>query len=439
MMENDLGERWTMQNQVSTHEFASKLQVALKKRHLSLSRIATEARVAKSTISRWLNGSCLPDVKTLDAVLGALKVSYQERVEWYGCIEKPRTDKATHLETIAHHDYAADDGIHAPSLGTLLRSFRLRKGWKLSDAAENLRTSIPSISLWENGQRKPDREIRNRMALAYGLDEHEGAILKSGLRPPPDDTYDKLVFDIDEYVNELTIAGFRPFDATFVLFQSRAWNLMRQDQSAISAFALATAWFSDALALSGRTKQAKEMAINALNMLDYFKEEEWALVLSYENLAHVDYARNPARFAFRSATMLSELERTVKLARSKFSLNYYMCRYYFEAGAAQLSREAGERAQALADTFGDAERNGRLSTLKARIAMRNLELKKAEALIHAETRGVVHECEAAFVASEFYRCAGDNQSAISMKSKFENLSARNGFRLVFNEVFAQAA
>ena len=55
--------------------FKTKLQAIMKERHLSQAEIAEMAKCSQNTVSKWLNKNCLPNIRYVEPLAKALKLT----------------------------------------------------------------------------------------------------------------------------------------------------------------------------------------------------------------------------------------------------------------------------------------------------------------------------------------------------------------------------
>ncbi len=125
----------------------------------TISAIAREAGIARSTFVRWESGRSLPRTVELDAVLTAMGVSKEERQPFFDSIPCTRfvtyqTDAVTSNQSGSPHQ--------------LLRAMRSRRQLAQEDIAANLRVTKAAVSQWERGDAWPSTEHLH--ALCYFLE-----------------------------------------------------------------------------------------------------------------------------------------------------------------------------------------------------------------------------------------------------------------------------
>jgi transcriptional regulator with XRE-family HTH domain len=139
-------------------------------RHMSLSKLAIRAAVAKSTLSYWESQARVPSIPELEAVLTALEVAPATRISALKLIDAPRA--VQRLRSLTQG---------APPLsGDLLRAMRMRRKWSQERLATVLCVRRSSVSKWESGELWPASETLRQLCVVLRATSQEQSALAQG-------------------------------------------------------------------------------------------------------------------------------------------------------------------------------------------------------------------------------------------------------------------
>ncbi len=149
------------------------------RRNASLSSVAREAAISKSTLWSWEAGACLPCVPELVRVLDVLGANNEERMQAFALLDAPRGYRLVRECT----------GLRVTDaqslLGGLLRAMRLRKGRTQADVAAAVRVDRATVARWEDGERRANAAETDFVCEALGAFPLEREALHSGRHALP--------------------------------------------------------------------------------------------------------------------------------------------------------------------------------------------------------------------------------------------------------------
>lgn len=139
-------------------------------RGLSLNRLAQQAGVSTSSLSRWEAQKRLPSIPELELVLSALEVSEAQKASLLRLIHAPRAlQRLRALETTTSEAYNGR--------GALLWAMRQRKGWTQADTARAVGVTQVQITRWEQGDAWPSTENLHTLCWCLSAQPEEAAAL----------------------------------------------------------------------------------------------------------------------------------------------------------------------------------------------------------------------------------------------------------------------
>ncbi len=196
----------------ASDRFATFVQGLRTTRNVSLSRLAAQAGVAKSTLSRWETGQALPRLPELQAVLNALDASAAHRRQAIEMIGAPRALAVLRDADRRAADQAGMEAADAPSAGDLLRAMRLRRGLTVDEVASALDVSARSVRAWEHSDARLTAQHLHSLCRLLGATEQEISALTAGtagllrLAPLPLCASLSSLDAIRAYMNELAFS-----------------------------------------------------------------------------------------------------------------------------------------------------------------------------------------------------------------------------------------
>lgn len=149
----------------------SPLRPLRQRRGLSISELARQSGVHRTTITRWESGQAEPSITELERVLAILSATASERQEFWRHSDTPR----------ALHYLRQEDSIQSLPLGDLLRALRFRAGKTQADAAREVGITQGLLARWENGAAVPDTARLHSLCFVLSASEAEVVGLTRGL------------------------------------------------------------------------------------------------------------------------------------------------------------------------------------------------------------------------------------------------------------------
>ncbi len=140
---------------------------------ISSNSLAKQAGIARNTISRWENGTNVPHIPELEAVLDAIQATRQQRQMALELLPAARGTKALKAAYAEPHQLTM-------GWGEVLWALRQRKGWSLEQLAASLGIRHSTIARWERGETWPGEAQLLELCRKLGAHEDEIAALISG-------------------------------------------------------------------------------------------------------------------------------------------------------------------------------------------------------------------------------------------------------------------
>jgi len=136
-------------------------------RRISQRALADRAGISGSTLSRWENGSSVPSIPELEAVLQVLRATSAERTKALSLIARPRSFRIL-------------SGPAPLVSGSLLRAMRLRSGRTQADVAAQVGVSQSVLAKWEASEAWPSTERLQCLCFELGALPGEVVALTTG-------------------------------------------------------------------------------------------------------------------------------------------------------------------------------------------------------------------------------------------------------------------
>ncbi len=249
-----------METPLST--FLANLRIA---RGLSLTRLAQQADLSPSTLSRWEAGAYLPRLPELEALLRALGASPQQRERALLLLQAPRSLQQLRRDSAT----GVREEMPLPSMGDLLRALRHRRGLSQEQVASRLGVRQSTLARWERSETRPPPDRLRELAVLLGAQPAEVEALSqnslllvaaqevAGGRPG----FDELV----KQVNDLCAHRMNhPSDPLMILrylaLQSRLWPSARRSVTARYLYAVAATNYAWVLGMRGHHREAARQA-----------------------------------------------------------------------------------------------------------------------------------------------------------------------------------
>ncbi len=264
------------------NDFATFLRNLRTSRQISLTRLATQAGIGKSTLSRWESGQFQPRLSELEAVIRALDVPPGERERALALVDAPRAVAQLRRESGARQSAVSGDGWHgseavgdAPCTGDLLRALRLRRRLPLEVVAARLGVQARTVRRWEASQSVLPGERLEALCALLGIQPEERAALTNhlllGAAAPASDTEaqarEACASEVATLAAGTERGEHRLMDLRFLLLEARLYQLATADPLARRLLAEAYAWHGQWLSLRGRIREAGPLAQRALDLV----------------------------------------------------------------------------------------------------------------------------------------------------------------------------
>ncbi len=193
-----------------------------KRKKLTSGNLSRQARISRTTLTRWEAGQTQPRIAELEAVLTALEVSPAQRQEALAHIEAPRA--VQRLREVA--------GESPPVRGDLLRAMRLRQGWTQQNTAKRAGIAQGTLARWERSEDWPSTERLHALCYALHAQEAELIALTQGLVTaalPVEAMLDNETVrtTIAHYMFSSSLA-----DVEFLSFEAQLWPLAQKEEAA---------------------------------------------------------------------------------------------------------------------------------------------------------------------------------------------------------------
>lgn len=229
----------------------------------SLGRLAREAGVDKSTLSRWESGDRTPCIPELTAVLDALHCAPEQRAAAVAGLCTSRAQR--HLTKIA-----PAVGLPAPPrLGDLLRAIRLRSGLTQEQAAAAIGVGRTALTRWERGDRRPTVEERHALCFHLGARESEIVAVTTLARDEPiEDAPESWPERRADLMGRLALVNNGGMtgqeELHYLVLEDHAWRSALQHDDARPMLAMIYAHHGHYLRLEQRWKESAPLADQAL-------------------------------------------------------------------------------------------------------------------------------------------------------------------------------
>jgi transcriptional regulator with XRE-family HTH domain len=242
-------------------------------RRLSLTALAAEAGVAKSTLSRWEAGSCVPRLPELEAVLRALAVTPETRRRALELIAAPRAVRRLREETGLLGREWGDEAIAAPTGGDLLRAMRHRSRLTVDQVAARLGVQSSTVSRWERSQTAPrDSRLQQVLHVLQARPEEREALTdRIGLLLPSEErrvvSLDGLSHRLQVLVDRVSQGDRALLDLHFLTWEAQALPLARRSRAGHELLSDAYGHRAEWLMWAGQPAQATRYARRAQTLL----------------------------------------------------------------------------------------------------------------------------------------------------------------------------
>lgn len=329
----------------SRRALATAIKRARSDRHYSIGRLAQEAGIAKSTISRWETGEAQPGLYALESIASVLDLTEVQRLELLSLIEAPRAARAQRDAKLS--DEAPDGAM--PTTGDLLRALRGRAGLRVEQLAAGIGVSGAAISKWERSERLPGPENVDRLARVLGASEEEKRFMgRVSLVSPRPFTLDELRQEYLQVVDALGNRQVAGLDLRLLVVESKAWMLSRREP--------------EALALLGDAFSCHSMYLGEI--------QRWAESCRYANLSvalpyhkcrfdpHVALAwrhfiKGSERSVRRAISLVTDGFLQAEHGTAKIQNLGHRMRFYAELGMISLMEQDREEALRIAEPLGE--------------------------------------------------------------------------------------
>lgn len=257
---------------------------------LTIRGLAQKSGVGKSTISRWEQGLCLPDVPELSSVLDALRASEETIQAAWSLIPRPRTRELT-----AQFEYSGD----------LLRALRHRSDASLSEIALRLGVSKATLCKYESGDRRPDPEALRRISECLGASEQEQEALQHNAEGEIEPK------SFEERLNELETAvktgSKTPLDLPFLSLEAKIRRELQRNPKSTDFLTRVRALYIEWLGWWYRDREAGTWAERQLgNMIASRRLPVWGRVVRARNVHYSEFG--PKEPVVRMAVLRNAIE-----------------------------------------------------------------------------------------------------------------------------------
>jgi transcriptional regulator with XRE-family HTH domain len=325
-------------------------------RQLSLSRLAAQSGVAKSTLSKWEAGAFEPRLPELEAVLATLGASPAQREQALSVIGAPRAVRQIRRETLAdpsvapHLSPLGDESLAPPAGGDLLRAMRHRSHLSLCQVADELGVRQSTVVRWERSETMPPRERLGALFDLLNARPEERAALAAGVwaLAAADDTAPS----VDDFVQRLAALEERVrrgdralMELCFLGWEAQLWPLARHASAAWELLGRGYARYSQWLTWDGRLAEGYRYANWALAMHEPATgpEADWLVPVHVRALVAA-HGRGPGA----AARAVERLREWLPLARqwsTRCVLQHDMATYAAASGETEVALTFSGRAR----------------------------------------------------------------------------------------------
>jgi transcriptional regulator with XRE-family HTH domain len=236
----------------------------------TMGRLARKAGVSKAALSQWESGARQPRVAELEAVLGALGASPEQRALALSTIDAPRAIRRL-------RGTAANAGLGPPTrAGDLLRAMRQRKGWTQEQVAAKVGVVRNAVARWESGERLPSGEQIQALCFALGAREEEFVVLTRGrfadvAEEEQSSAWDEQAERLDRRLNWHHLIRSEEdggqTELEYLILAHRAWLLATRDERARPLLARIYAYHAEAMRNQERWSEVAPLARRALSLV----------------------------------------------------------------------------------------------------------------------------------------------------------------------------
>jgi transcriptional regulator with XRE-family HTH domain len=231
----------------------------------SLGKLARQAGVSKSALSRWETGERQPRITELEAVLDALNATTLQRTLVFSRVEAPRAIR--HLTKKASENRLGPP----PTVGDMLRALRLRQGWTQAQLAHRLGVNDSSIARWERSERFPSTEQMQALCYALEAQEEEIVALTTGAfsEAPAirSRNWEEVQADLRARTSAITHLAEGLEELHYLLLEREAWEWAAQKEEAQAELAHVCAYHATFFYNRQRWLEAASRAQRAMILL----------------------------------------------------------------------------------------------------------------------------------------------------------------------------
>lgn len=246
-----------------------------------MNRLAKQAQISQSTISRWEAGKYQPSAGELESVLTVLNASDSQRRQAFSLLNAPRAIER--LMAPPQNNSLLRD--RPPFTGDLLRAMRHRKGWTLEQASSRIEVHRSTLRRWEASETVPP--VEKLHALCYALDARpeEVITLTTGglhlIEWMEDDSLDTIEQQHGAIQDAVWQGVTSLMDLRFLSLEARFWHHARSSRSARKWLAKTYTTYGQWLAFQGRMREAENNAYKAMALVqkDFEPEPFWTWMI----------------------------------------------------------------------------------------------------------------------------------------------------------------